>query len=62
MQILLVKHEKYLLLFVANPVIESANSMLLLGVWQILGIMGLEKGTKNKRSNKKQMVSQHNSN
>ena len=46
------------MIFVANPVIscfESANSMLLLGVWRILGIMGiigLEKGTKNKRSHK----------
>ena len=42
------------MIFVANSVVscfESANSMLLLGVWQILGIMGimgLEKGTKTR--------------
>ena len=46
------------MIFVANPAVscfELANSMLLLGVWRILGIMGiigLEKGTKNKRSHK----------
>ena len=38
LQILLVIGEKYLMIFVANPVVscfESAILMLLLGVWQI---------------------------
>ena len=51
---------------VANPVIcfESAYSMLISGVWQILGIMGimgLEKALKQEFA-QKQMISQHNSN